>query len=69
MCVLALARELHETYATPKEYVEVSSVHGYRSLMWVGDARKLLLKDRDRLIGVTMCSEIVDDLLQASAWN
>ena len=52
-------------YATPKEYLEVASVHGYRSLMWVGDARCTLHRARDQLIATTVVAELVDDWLEA----
>lgn len=43
----------------------MASVHGYRSLMWVGDARKTLHNTRNRFIAQTFVAELVDDLLEA----
>lgn len=40
-------------------------MHGYRSLMWVGDARKTLHNTRNRFIAQTFVAELVDDLLEA----
>jgi len=57
-------KELHDTCQASKEYVAVSSVHGYASLMWVGDAKKALGSMRDQLIARTLVLEIVDDLLE-----
>jgi hypothetical protein len=58
-------KELHDTHATPKEYVTVASVHGYESLMWVGDAKQCLTKLRNELLGQTLVSELVDDMLDS----
>jgi len=57
-------KELHDTYATSAEYVEVTSVHGYRSLMWIGEAEQALSKIRNSIIATTLVSEIIDDMLE-----
>ena len=57
-------RELHDTYAAPGEFVEVGSIHGYRSLMWVGEAKEALGRLRDKIISETLVEELVDDILE-----
>jgi hypothetical protein len=52
-------RELHDTYNSSSDYVEIVSVHGYKALMWIGEAEKSLTKIRDKLIAKTMVSEVI----------
>jgi hypothetical protein len=60
----AVDKELHDTHAASAEYMEIKSIHGHTTLMWVGDAEKALSKIRNSLIATTMVSEIIDDMLE-----
>jgi hypothetical protein len=56
-------RELHDAYASRKEYIEVKHLHGYATMLWTTNARKALDAERTRLIATTTAREIVDDVL------
>ena len=57
-------RELHDAYATKQEYVEVKVLHGYRTLLWVNNARKALEREHNKMVAQTFAIELVDDILE-----
>lgn len=61
----AIDRELHDAYATRKEYVEVRAIHAYPTLMWTSNARLALQREHNRLVATVVANDIVDD---AIAW-
>ena len=56
-------RELHDAYASRKEYIEVKHLHGYGTMLWTTNARKALEAERNRLMSVTNAKDIIDDIL------
>lgn len=56
-------KELHDSYKTRSEYMEVKYLHGYTMMLWTNNARKALESRRARLIAVTIASDIVNDIL------
>lgn len=56
-------RELHDAYASRKEYIEVRHLHGYGTMLWTTNARKALEAERTRLLSVTMAKDVIDDIL------
>ena len=59
-----LDKELHDSWATKKEHIEVKVLHGYRTLMWVANARKALDYEHNKLVAATFATELVDDILE-----
>ena len=57
-------KELHDAYATRKEYIEVVVLHGYRTLLWTSNARRALEREHSRLCAQTVAQETVDDILE-----
>ena len=57
-------RELHDCYATRKEYMEVKVLHGYSTLLWTGNARRALEREHNKLVAMTTAVEVVDDILE-----
>lgn len=55
--------ELHNTYATRKEYMEVRALHAYPTLMWTSNARRALEHDHNRSIATLVASDVVNDIL------
>ena len=56
-------RELHDAYASRKEYIEVRHLHGYGTMLWTTNARKALEAERSRLLSITTAKDVVDDIL------
>lgn len=56
-------KELHDAYATRKEYFESRHLHGYSILLWTNNARKALEDRQSRLCALSVSKEIVDDIL------
>ena len=59
-----LDKELHDAWATKKEHIEVKVLHGYRTLMWVTNARQALDYEHNKLVAATFATELVDDILE-----
>ena len=57
-------KELHDAYATRKEYMEVKVLHGYSTLLWTGNARRALEREHNKLVAITTSAEVVDDILE-----
>ena len=57
-------KELHDCYATRKEYMEVRVLHGYSTLLWTGNARRALEREHNKLVATTTASDVVDDILE-----
>ena len=55
--------ELHDAYATRKEYIEVKHLHGYGVMLWTNNARVALKERQVRLVAITVVKEVVDDIL------
>ena len=43
---------------------QVKVLHGYRTLLWVNNARKALEREHNRLVAQTFAIELVDDILE-----
>ena len=56
-------RELHDAYATRKEYFESKYLHGYSLLLWTNNARMALEMRQSRLCALSVSKEVVDDIL------
>jgi hypothetical protein len=56
-------RELHDAYATRKEYFESKYLHGYSLLLWTNNARMALEQRQSRLVALSVSKEVVDDIL------
>ena len=56
-------KELHDAYATRKEFIEVKHLHGYGVMLWTNNARSALQARQARLIATTVVKEVVDDIL------
>ena len=56
-------KELHDAYATRKEYIEVHHLHGYGVMLWTNNARSALQARQATLVAVTVVKEVVDDIL------
>jgi hypothetical protein len=56
-------RELHDAYASRREYIEIKHLHGYATMLWTTNARKALEAERSRLIATTTARDIVEDIL------
>lgn len=57
-------KELHDSFASTKPYVEVKSLHGYNTLLSTPDARLALQREHNRLVATSVGTEIVDDILK-----
>ncbi|GMH66094.1 hypothetical protein TL16_g04355 [Triparma laevis f. inornata] len=57
-------KELHDCYATRKEYMEVRVLHGYSTLLWTGNARRALEREHNKLVAMTTAHDVVDDILE-----
>jgi len=56
-------RELHEAYASRKEFVEVRSLHGYSMMLWTNNARVALEARQSRMVAYTVAKDVVNDIL------
>jgi hypothetical protein len=56
-------QELHDAYATRKEYFESRYLHGYSLLLWTNNARQALEMRQSRLCALSVSKEVVDDIL------
>ena len=56
-------KDLHDSYASRKTYLEVSSLHGYSTLMNVEEARNVLEKEHNKLVAKSVAKEIIDGIL------
>ena len=50
-------KELHDAYASRKEYCEVKSLHGYSMMLWTNNARVALEARQSRLVAYTVAKE------------
>lgn len=57
-------KELHDAYASRKEYFESRHLHGYTILLWTNNARVALEQRQNRLIALIISQEVVDDILE-----
>lgn len=56
--------EFHEANRTSKQHVESVALHGYRTLLWVKDARVALEREHSRLVARVVAVEITHDILE-----
>jgi len=56
-------RELHDCFASRKEFFEIKSLHGYSMMLWVNNARLALAARQRRLVAISVAKECVDDIL------
>ena len=56
-------KELHDVYATRKEYVEVKYLHGYAMTMWTNNARIALGARQKHLVGQIVAMSVIDGIL------
>ncbi len=56
-------KELHDCYATRKEFFESHNLHGYSVMLWTNNARQALESRQNRLVAMCTAAEIVDDIL------
>lgn len=56
-------KELHDAYATRKEFVEVKHLHGYATMMWTNNARLALKARQQRMVATIVAKEVVDNIL------
>jgi hypothetical protein len=56
-------KELHDAFASRKEYIEVKHLHGYATMLWTNNARVALGMAQSRLVAHTVAKEAVDDIL------
>lgn len=56
-------RELHDCYATRKEYFEVKHLHGYAMMLWTNNARQALQARQSRLVAYAVAKDAIDDIL------
>ena len=54
--------ELHRAYAVREPYVETVVLHGFRQMQWTKNVIVALERERNKLIAVVVCSDIVDIL-------
>ena len=59
----AVDKELHDAYASRKEFCEVAQLHGYSMMLWTNNARVALEARQSRLVAVTVAKEAVDDIM------
>ena len=59
----AIDKELHDAYASRKEYIEIKHLHGYSTMIWTTNARKALEAECSRLIASTTARDTVEDIL------
>lgn len=58
-------KELHDAYATRKEFFESRELHGYRVILWTNNARKALEARQSRLVALSVAKEVVADILDS----
>jgi hypothetical protein len=56
-------KELHDAYASRKEYIEVKHLHGFSAMLWTNNARVALQQRQNRLVAQTVVKEAIDDIL------
>ena len=56
-------KELHDSFATRKEYMEVKYLHGYSTILWTNNARRALAARQRHLVAINVAQEVVDDIL------
>lgn len=59
----AVDKELHNSYASRKNFIEVKSLHGYSTLLSIGNAQKALEREHNILVAVTVSKEVIDHIL------
>ena len=57
-------KECHDAFASTKEYVEVKELNGFRTLLWLKNARTALEDEHNRLVAASVASELVDEILE-----
>ncbi|RYH22834.1 hypothetical protein EON65_18685, partial [archaeon] len=56
-------REVHDAFATRKEFFESTHLHGYTVMLWTNNARKALDARQSRLCALVVAKEVVEDIL------
>lgn len=46
------------------DFIEVEALHGYRTVLWTGNAKKALAAAHNRLVATIVATDIVDDILE-----
>ncbi len=61
--MVILDKELHHAYSIKDDYIEITSLHSFPQVMLRKNAILALELNRNRLLAVETCSEIVEDIL------
>lgn len=56
--------EFHEANRTPKQHIESTALHGYRTFLWTKDARVALEREHSRLVARVVAVEVARDILE-----
>jgi hypothetical protein len=64
MRLCAIDKELHDAWTTTKAYMEVTALNGFRTLLWVGSARKALELEHNKLVAGQMARELIEEVLE-----
>lgn len=56
-------KELHDAIASCEPYIEVSSLHGYNTLMNTYEAREALEREHSHLVALSVSGDVVNDIL------
>lgn len=46
------------------DFIEVEALHGYRTVLWTGNAKKALATAQSRLVATITATDIVEDILE-----
>jgi hypothetical protein len=52
------------TFLSRTEFIEVEALHGYRTVLWTGNAKRALQLARDRLIATVCVVDVIEDILE-----
>jgi hypothetical protein len=55
--------ELHDAFASRREYLTVEHLHGYKVMLWTNNARVALQTRQTRLVAVTVVKGVLNDIL------
>eukprot|EP00752_Nemacystus_decipiens_P001471 g1447.t1 len=56
--------EFHEANRTPKQHIQSTALHGYRTFLWTKDARVALEREHSRLVARVVAVEVAHDILE-----
>ena len=56
-------KELHNSYSTRSEYIEVEALHGYKMMMWTNNARVALESRQSKLVAMAVAKDVIDSML------